>query len=31
VVDDSTAADEPPVLGPTARNVAFAVIVRLKR
>jgi hypothetical protein len=27
VVDDITAADEPPVLGHTARNVAFAVIV----
>ena len=27
VVDDITAADEPPVLGPTARNVAFALIV----
>src|SRR3954468_10850180 len=27
VVDDLTVADEPPVLGPTARNVAFALIV----
>jgi len=27
VVDDLDAADEPPVLGPTARNVAFAVIL----
>jgi EmrB/QacA subfamily drug resistance transporter len=26
VVDDITAADEPPILGPTARNVAFALI-----
>ena len=27
VVDDLSAADEPPALGPTARNVAFALIV----
>jgi hypothetical protein len=27
VADDITAADEPPTLGPTARNVAFAVIL----
>ncbi len=27
VVDDITAADEPPTLGPAARNVAFAVIL----
>ena len=27
VVDDITAADEPPTLGPTARNVAFALIL----
>jgi EmrB/QacA subfamily drug resistance transporter len=27
VVDDITAADEPPTLGPTARNIAFAVIL----
>jgi EmrB/QacA subfamily drug resistance transporter len=27
VVDDIAAADEPPALGPTARNVAFAVIL----
>ncbi|HEX4686832.1 MAG TPA: MDR family MFS transporter [Nocardioides sp.] len=27
VVDDIAAADEPPALGPTARNVAFALIL----
>jgi EmrB/QacA subfamily drug resistance transporter len=27
VVDDISAADEPPALGPTARNIAFAVIL----
>ncbi|HEX3930282.1 MAG TPA: MDR family MFS transporter [Nocardioides sp.] len=27
LVDDISTADEPPVLGPTARNVAFALIV----
>src|SRR4029079_8818154 len=27
VVDDIAGADEPPALGPTARNVAFALIL----